>query len=622
MLQTRNVTSGLDPISLEVIRNRLTVIADEMESTLLRSSFSAIMKEALDGSAAIFDAHGNTIAQASAIPIHLGSLIPAVRQVIEVFKGDTRDGDIFILNDPYQGGTHLPDINIICPVFDEGELIAFTASIAHKQDIGGKTPGSTPPDATEIFAEGLIVPPLKLYRKGQLSRDILALIASNVRLPDGVIGDIEAQVACGKIGQRRLGELVAEFGRDNLVQAFAEMQDHAERITREALSKAPSRAFEFVDYLDDDGITPHQPVKIAVKVTFANGGVTVDFTGTDAQAKGALNCVPSSTLAAVYYAIRAVCVPDAPTNEGVHRAITTIMPEGTIVNAVFPAPVAARTITVRRIVSVMMGALAQAFPGRVPAACDGQSNYVYVGGYDPEAGRRYVSMLGVPTSGGMGGRPAKDGIDVISSDASNVVRYPIEAFETDTPFRVKFLKLWSDSGGAGRFRGGLGYHAEMTLLRGDATMTHRRDRHDFAPWGLDGGSASPTCKTILHRASGIAESLASKIVTGIGAGDRIEIFTTGGGGYGDPLERPLDEVTADLRSGKVSCESAVRDYGVVLDAKGAIQVEETARHRGSLAGRQGKLYRFDRGDDFAAKTGEPRHQVELGARRNSSAAGG
>lgn len=597
----------LDLISLEVIRNRLTVIADEMEVTLLRSSFSAIMKEALDGSAAIFDADGNTISQASAIPIHLGSLIYAVRKVIELFGEDMVEGDIFILNDPYQGGTHLPDINIICPVFHEGRRIAFTASIAHKQDIGGKTPGSTPPDATEIFAEGLVVPPLKLYRAGERNDDILAIIASNVRLPEGVIGDIEAQVACSLIGRRRLLELVSEFGGDRLIAAFAELQDHAERMTRDALSKAAPGPFKFVDYLDDNGIDPHQRVKLAVSMTFDKGSVVVDFTGSDPQAKGALNCVPSSTLAAVYYSIRAVCVPNAPANEGVHRVIHTIMPEGTIVNAVFPAPVAARTITVRRLISVLMGALAQAFPGRVPAACDGQSNYVYVGGFDPQRNQRYVAMLGVPTSGGMGARSNKDGIDVISSDASNIVRYPVEAFESDTPFRVKYLTLWTDSGGAGRYRGGLGYHAEIELLRGEATMTHRRDRHDFAPWGLEGGSASPCCKTILYRRGKAGVAMTSKFITQIQAGDRIEIFTTGGGGYGDPLLRPAQDVVADVRSGRVSLEKARSDYGVEI-ADGKVLEAETERLRARLLAQRGKAnWLFDRGEAYAERLNEPRH---------------
>jgi N-methylhydantoinase B len=599
--------SNIDPVTLEVIRNRLTVIADEMELTLLRSSFSAIMKEALDGSAAIFDGYGNTIAQASSCPIHLGSLIPAVRKVIEVFDSDMEDGDIFILNDPYQGGTHLPDINIICPVFHNGRRIAFTASIAHKQDIGGKTPGSTPTDATEIFAEGLIIPPLKLYRAGRRSDDICTLIASNVRLPEGLIGDVEAQVACGMIGRRRLLELVDEMGFESVVDSFQILQDHAESLTREMLSGAPSGPFEFVDYLDGDGIDADQPIKIAVRLSFTNGRVLVDFTGSDPQAKGAINCVPSSTLAAVYFSIRAVCVPNAPNNEGVHRMIDVVLPEGTIVNAIFPAPVSARTIAVRRVVSVMMGALAQAFPLSVPAACDGQANYIYVGGVDSKNARRYVAMLGVPSSGGIGGRPGKDGIDVIASDTSNIVRYPVEAFETDTPYRVNYLELWADSGGAGQFRGGLGYHAEVELLRGSATMTHRRDRHRFAPWGLSGGLAAPCCNTVLHR-SAQEQVLPSKCVMQISEGDRIEIFTTGGGGYGDPLDRPVTAVVDDVKSGRVSRQAAEELYGVILTGE-KCEGDATAARRAQMKGsRSIKGWMFDRGEDYARYFGLARYE--------------
>lgn len=597
-------SDDLDPVTLEVIRNRLNVIADEMEAILLRSSFSPIMKEALDGSTAIFDARGDTLAQASAIPVHLGSLIPAVRKIIELHRDDMHEGDMFILNDPYNGGTHLPDVNIICPIFHDGRLLAFSASIAHKQDIGGRVPGSTPPDSTEIYAEGLIIPPLKLFKAGVRNDDILAMIRNNVRVADGVIGDIEAQIAAGLMGRRRILELADEFGGELLNAAFDAIQEHAERLTREALAKAPPGPFEFADYLDDNGIDNHEPVKIAVSLRFRDGTVLADFTGTDPQARGALNCVPSTTLAAVYYAIRAVCVPHAPRCEDVHRLIHTVMPEGTIVNAQFPAAVAARTITVRRIVSVMMGALAQAFPERVPAACDGQSNYIYVGGYDPARRLRYVSMLGVPTSGGMGGRIGKDGVDVISSDASNIVRYPVEAFETDTPFRVHHLDLWTDSGGAGKYRGGLGYHAEIELLRGECTLTHRRDRHDFPPWGLAGGKAAPCCRTILHRADGTSEVMPSKFITTMRAGDRIEIFTTGGGGYGDPLERAPAHVLEDVINRRVSRESARRDYGVILDGNRVDEVE-TARERERLRrDRPADIPLFDRGaehEEFATR---------------------
>jgi N-methylhydantoinase B len=603
-----NELPTLDPITLEVIRNRLSVIADEMELTLLKSAFSSIIKEALDASAAIFDEEGNTIAQASAIPTHLGSLIPAVRKIIEIYDADMQDGDIFVLNDPYRGGTHLPDISVICPVFQHGRRIAFTASIAHHQDMGGKAPGSTAPDSTEIYAEGLIIPPLKLYRSGARNLDIFEFIASNVRVPDMVVGDVDAQVACALIGRRRLVELTAEYGVETTMQAFATLQDHAERLTRESLAKVPSGRYEFVDYLDDNGIDSHQPVKIAVALTFCDGEVQVDFSGTDPQTKGALNCVPGSTMAGVYYAIRAVCAAHAPVNEGVHRAIKTILPPGTLVNPISPAPVAARTLTIRRIVSVMMGALAKALPGRVPAACDGQSNFIYVGGVDPADGRRYVALLGVPTSGGIGGRPDKDGIDVVSSDTSNLIRYPVEAFESDTPFRVNFIELWDDSGGAGRYRGGLGYHAEVELLRGEAVLTHRRDRHDFAPWGLHGGLAAPCCRTIIYRHDGTKEEMPSKFVTKFHAGDRIEIFTSGGGGYGNPLDRPVEKVIDDVRNRRVSLESARILYGVVVDGEEADMAatdtlrEQMRRQRGDAT------WIFDRGDDYARRLNRPRFE--------------
>jgi N-methylhydantoinase B len=600
----------LDPIFLEVVRNKLSVIADEMELTLLKSSFSSIIKEALDASAAVFDGKGNTIAQASAIPTHLGSLIPAVRKIIELYTGKMDDGDIFVLNDPYRGGTHLPDICVICPVFQEGHLIAFTASIAHHQDVGGKTPGSTPPDATEIFAEGLIIPPLKLYRAGTRNDDVYHFIASNVRIPDMLEGDVEAQVACALNGRRRLRELCEDYGTEPVMKAFEALQDHAERLTREALRPLSGQSFKFVDYLDDNGIDPHRRVKIAACLTFKDGSVHVDFTGTDPQTKGALNCVPSSTMAGVYYAIRAVCVPEAAVNEGVHRAISATLPVGSVVNPVRPGPVAARTLTVRRIVSVMMGALAQAFPGRVPAASDGQSNFIYVGGYDPHEKKRYVALLGIPTSGGTGGRPNKDGIDVISSDTSNLIRYPIEAFESETPFRVNFLNLWTDSCGAGRYRGGLGYHTEVELLRGESTVTHRRDRHDFAPWGLHGGTAAACCRTLIHRRDGTTDEMPSKFITTMYAGERMEIFTSGGGGYGDPLERPAEDVARDVRGKRISAEAAEKLYGVALNRQTSLpDPDTTEKLRTRLRKERGDIcWMFDRGPSYAERLGVSRYE--------------
>lgn len=568
-LETRNPSpgpEGLDPVTLEVIRNRFDVIAEEMEIILLKAAHSAIVKEALDASAAIFDAAGQTMAQAAAIPAHLGMLVASVRRAAETYPdGVARPGDVYIINDPYDGGTHLPDVTVVVPVFHRGRLVAFAATMAHHQDIGGKTPGSTPPDAGEIFAEGLRIPLMKLYAGGEPNDTFFKFLRANVRVPEMFEGDLGAQIAAGRTGARRLVELFDEFGADVVPLAVEQLMDYAERLTRLGIEQIPDGEYSFEDYLDDDAMGS-PPVRIRASITVRGSSFKVDFSGTSRQVRGALNCVPASTMAAVYYVIRAITDSTIPNNGGCYRPIEAYLPPGSLVNPNPPAPVSARTITFKRIADVLFGALAPAIPERVVAASNGQNNIMYVGGIDPASERPFVGFIGVPWSGGMGARPDKDGIDVIETDLTNCLTYPTEACESDLPMRLRFLRLWPDSGGAGRFRGGLGYEAEVEWLRGEVTCSMRRDRHVYGPWGLFGGRAAPPCRTVLVHPDGSREEIPSKKVFTIGAGDVLRIWTTGGGGYGDPLERPAETVLADVRDGRVSAEGARRDYGVVVAA--------------------------------------------------------
>jgi N-methylhydantoinase B/oxoprolinase/acetone carboxylase alpha subunit len=382
--------AGVDPITLEVIRNRLDVIAEEMEIVLLKAAHSAIVKEALDASAAVFDARGRTMAQAAAIPAHLGMLVTSVRRIVEEFAREApRPGDAYIVNDPYDGGTHLPDVTIVVPVFSEGRLVALSASMAHHQDIGGKSPGSTPPDAGEIFAEGLRIPLLKLYSEGKPNETFFALLRANVRLPEMFEGDLGAQLAACNTGARLMRDLVAELGVDTVEAAIDQLLDYAERLTRMEIEKIPDGEYPFEDYLDDDGMGS-PPIKIAATVIIRGSDFHVDFTGSHPQVRGGLNCVPSSTMCAVYYVLRAITDASIPNNEGCYRPITAHLPPGTIVNALPPAPVGARTVTFKRIADVLFGALAPAVPEKVIAASSGQANIMYVGGVDPASGESYV----------------------------------------------------------------------------------------------------------------------------------------------------------------------------------------------------------------------------------------
>jgi N-methylhydantoinase B len=572
----------VDPITLEVIRNRLDVIAEEMEIVLLKAAHSAIVKEALDATAAVFDARGRTMAQAAAIPAHLGMLVASVRRIVEDFAREAPvPGDVYIVNDPYDGGTHLPDVTILVPVFHEGQVVALSATMAHHQDIGGKSPGSTPPDAGEIFAEGLRIPLLKLYQAGRPNETFFALMRANVRLPDMFEGDLGAQLAACNTGARLLRDMVAELGVATVDAAIDQLLDYAERLTRIEIEKIPDGEYRFTDYLDDDGMGS-PPIAISATVTIRGSDFHVDFTGSHPQVRGGLNCVPSSTMCAVYYVVRAITDASIPNNEGCYRPITAYLPPGTIVNALPPAPVGARTVTFKRIADTLLGALAPAVPEKVIAASSGQANIMYVGGVDPASGESYVGYIAVPWAGGMGARPDQDGLDVVETDLTNSLNYPTEAAEGDLPMRLRWVRLWADSGGAGRYRGGLGYEAEVEWLRGEGTLSVRRDRHRTGPWGLFGGQAAPPCRTLLIHPDGSEEEIPSKKVLTIRAGDVLRIWTSGGGGYGDPLTRPAEVVHDDVLDGRVSREGAARDYGVVVLGDGALDATETEMLRASI----------------------------------------
>jgi N-methylhydantoinase B len=559
----------VDPVTLEVVNQRLQSIADEMETSLCRSAFSSIVKEAMDASSALFDRRGNTLAQAAALPGHLGMMIPAVRRILEAFPSPTmRPGDVYAFNEVYEGGTHLPDITVVVPVFWDREVVALSVTMAHHQDVGGAAPGSTPPNVTEIFAEGLRLPPVRLLVDGQPNRDVWEILRLNTRVPETLLGDLRAQLAAGNIGRRRLEELCGEYPAATLLAAFDELQDYAERLTRLAVEQIPDGDYAFEDFLDHDGVERDRPLRIRATVSVRGSRFRVDFAGTDAQAKGPINSVPASTMSAVYYVVRALAGSRVPNNQGCYRCVEIDAPEGTLVNPLPPAPVGLRSYTIKRIVDVLQGALAQALPDRIPAASHGQISLMLVGGRRNETNKLWVGFLGVPFSGGGGARPAKDGIDVVETDINNCTSYPIEACEMESPVQFDRLQLWTDSGGAGKYRGGLGYVAVCRWTGGPVVFSHRRDRHNFRPWGLYGGRAAPLCRTVVVRRDGRAEELPSKILTHLDEGDTLQFFTTGGGGYGDPLARDPDRVLADVLDGRVSVEAARRDYGVVLDPSG------------------------------------------------------
>ena len=547
-------TANLDPITMEVLRHKFEGIANEMQSTLLRSSFSPIVKEGLDASSGLFTADGQTLAQACAIPIHLATLIPVVRKMIETFPPDTMHADdTYLLNDPYTGGTHLPDIALIQPIFAGDRLIAFSAAMTHHQDMGGLSAGSVPTNATEIFQEGLRIPPLKFRDKGKLNETLVAIIRQNVRIPDTVMGDIHAQLAACLIGARRLGEVAQTHGHNELTAIFNELLSRSETMTRQALEKIPEGTYHAVEYLDNDGIELDKPIRIEVAVTVRNCAMHIDFTGTSAQVRGPLNCVPSGSLAAACFAIRALTDPSIPTNAGCFRPISLHLPQGSLVNPLEPAPVNARTSTIKRITGTILASLAPVMGDRLPAGSAGQMLIVAFGGL---GFNNQPFVTGDLIAGGSGAARESDGVDVIETDATNCMNLPAEAIEMETPIRLNRVALRPDSGGAGTHRGGLGTIREYEMLADGISFSHRGERHYSAARGVAGGSDGASAASDIYRADGSVEPIPSKIVTRLNKGDRVVVQTAGGAGYGDPAKRDHAAIARDRADGKITADYA------------------------------------------------------------------
>ena len=551
----------LDMITVEVVRHKLEGIANEMESTLLRSSFSPIVKEGLDASASLFTMKGEALAQACAVPIHLATLIPVVETFLREFPVETmQEGDVYIMNDPYLGGTHLPDIGLVAPIFHRGRVIALSATMTHHQDVGGMTPGSIPTNATEIFQEGIRIPPLKLREAGVMNDTLVKMLRLNVRIPNTFMGDLNAQIAGCQIGARRIAELADAMGPEVLTAIFEELLNRSEAMTRAALRAMPKGVYRYADWLDNDGIELERRVRIEVAVTVGDGSIHIDLTGTSKQLKGPFNCVPSGSRAAAYFAVRALTDPTIPTNGGCFRPVTLHLPVGSLVNPVEPAPVGSRTATIKRVTGCILGAFKDALPDRVPADSGGELLVLAFGGR-LASGASFVT--GELIAGGAGAGRASDGVDVVETDATNCMNLPAEAMEMEAPIRVHRLSLSRDSGGAGRQRGGLGILKDIETLVDGVTLTHRGERHYYPAGGSHDGLAGAKAHSVLHRNDGTDEVIPSKLVTTMNRGDRLVVSTAGGGGYGDPHERDRAAVRDDVRNGKVSADAARTLYGLV-----------------------------------------------------------
>src|SRR5215467_7528912 len=524
-----------DPIELEVFKNLYHSIAEEMGAALRRTAFSPNIKERRDYSCAVFDGHGEVVAMGDHMPVHLGSMPMSVRAAVDTLK--LTPGDVAILNDPFCGGTHLPDITLVMPVFLAGrrakEPAFYVASRAHHADVGGMYAGSMG-SCREIYQEGVRIPPVKLLVGGHVQQDVLRLLLTNVRTPEEREGDLNAQIAACHTGAARLSEIVERYGLPRVQRVMSELQDYSEQLMRAFLSKVPSGRYAAEDFLDDDG-AGSGPVRIRVAVTFtaARAGkplATVDFTGSSPQVGGSINAVEAIAYSACFYVFRCLLQEDVPAAAGLMRPVRMIAPKGTVVNARPPAAVAGGNVeTSQRIVDVLLRALAKAMPKRVPAGSSGTRNNMTIGGIDERTGEPFAYYETI--AGGMGARPDRPGVSGVHTHMTNSLNTPAEALEYAYPLRVTRYSLRKASGGAGKFRGGDGIVRELEMLA-DSEVTLLADRRTCGPYGLQGGSDGAPGRTEIIHHDGRREILPGKASVRVKKGTRVRVESPGGGGWG------------------------------------------------------------------------------------------
>jgi N-methylhydantoinase B len=557
--------SELDPATFEVVKNALYAAAEEMKVVLAKTAYSPLLKVAGDYSCGLFDAQGEMVAQGPDLPIHLGSMPLAVKAVIRAFPR-FEPGDVFIHNDPYFGGSHLPDVNVVTPAFHDGLLLGFACVRAHWPDIGSGTPGSYGA-TTEIYGEGLRLPPVRLYAAGVLNRDVEQIIFTNVRTPEERRGDLRAQIAANLRGTTRLGELARKHGAPRLLAIMQEVMDYSERMMRAALGALPDGTTTFEDFCDGDGIIEEGDKEDAIfhirmQVTKQGDRLIVDFAGTDTQVPGPMNAPLAVTASGIYTAIKMIADPRdlVPPNSGCWRPVELCAEPGTVVNAALPAPVVYANHEIsHRVADMLFGAMAGLAPSRVMACSQGTSAILTLGGVDHRSGDRYVSYETI--KGGFGARPTKDGITGVAAGISNTMNTPIEILEMSFPVRVERYEIVPDTGGIGRHRGGCGVERVWRILGNPSQVSVCLERTKSAPFGLAGGGAGGAGRIAVIGPDGNERELCSKGAFTAPPGAQISLRAPGAGGYGLSGERDRDRLRDDVVNGYVSVDSAVAEYG-------------------------------------------------------------
>ncbi len=514
----------------------------------------------MDYSAALCDERGRLAAQGLSVPGHLCSIPVALNAALARYGDTIQPGDVLVMNDPYEGGMHLPDIFIFRPIFAEASVIAWAATICHHTDVGGRVPGSNASDSTEIYAEGLRIPPLKLYRQGEPDESLFRIIERNVRVPDRVFGDIRAQLAACEMAERGMAELVGRYGTEGVRRLLSAAMDYSERLTRTALAELADGEASFTDWIDDDQIDAGKPIPLVCTVRKHGSEIEIDWTGTSAQVKGAINNTYSYTAAASFTAVKSVLSVNMPNNDGVFRPIRVIAPAGSIANALPPAACAARGLTGFRMLDCCFGALAALYPDRVPAASEGGNSGITIGGFDRE--RRpfiYVDFL----SGAWGGRPWADGLEGNTNMFANMASFSVEVIEAENPLEVLEYGLVPDSGGPGKFRGGMALSRTWRMLAEEGILQVRSDRRTHRPYGLYGGAPGTSSESLLDPGTANERILPAKLTMTLRRGEVFRHRLAGAGGWGDPLVRDPALVARDMANGLVGPAAAERDYGVV-----------------------------------------------------------
>lgn len=573
--------SALDPVTFAVLKGRLEQIADEMDATLYRSAFNPIIAEARDACHGLYHREtGDTLVQGQkGLPIFVGAMAFAVRAVIEHVNrtGDLSPGDVFLFNDPYAGGTHLNDFRLVRPIFRDGALFCWLASVGHWLDIGGNVPGGYNPRAVECFQEGVLIPPVRLYRAGVLQEDIVAILRANSRVPDSNWGDLNGQLNALDLGERRLHALVDEYGEATIETAFEAFSARAEALMREAIRSLPDGVYAYEDYLDNDGIVDER-LTIALEVTIAGDAMRLDFSRSSPPCQGPVNIARSTAVAACYVALKHVFT-EVPANAGCLRPIAFDIPETTFLGVSAPRPVAGYTETILRMIGVVFGALAKADPARATAGPFGTINALSLSGHRPD-GKRWVMFTFF--GGGLGGNPASDGLNHANNPISTATMPPAEILEASYPVMFTQWALRPDSAGAGAHRGGVGAIYEVeALCEGGAEVSLLGERGRYPPLGVAGGTPAAANRFVWDGPEGPAEPPFVSKVTGvrIAKGGRVRLESPGGGGWGDPMRRAPSAVARDVANGLVGVDAAREAYGVAVDARGVLDEAETARLR-------------------------------------------